>query len=87
MGAIQLGEVVEVDGDVGVVGAERLLVDGKGALVERLGIAVAAPAAIELGEFVEGGADLGVVGAQRLLGDRQVAPVERPGLGYRPSAW
>ena len=39
---VQPGQVVERDGDIGVVGAERLLADGESALVERLGVGVAA---------------------------------------------
>jgi hypothetical protein len=39
--------VVERDADVVVVGAQRLLADGKAALVERLGLDVAAMGAIE----------------------------------------
>ena len=64
-----------------MVGAQRLLADGERALVERLGLGVAALGAIELGQVVERGADIGVVGAQRLLADGERALVERLGLG------
>ena len=50
---VEQGEVVEVDGEVGVLGAERLLVDRDGALVERLGLGVAAGVLVERGEVVE----------------------------------
>ena len=36
---VELGEVVERSGEVGVIGAEGLLADGDGALVEWLGLA------------------------------------------------
>ena len=67
--------------DIGVVGAQRLLADGERALVERLGLGVAALGAVERGQVVERGADIGVVGAQRLLADGERALVERLGLG------
>ena len=53
----------------------------KRALVERLGLGVAALGAIQRRQVVERGADIGVVGAQRLLADGQRALVERLGLG------
>ena len=64
---IQRGEVVEVSADIRVVGAERLLVDRERALVERLGLGIAALGLIQHGEVVEVGADIRVVGAERLL--------------------
>ena len=64
-----------------MVGAERLLAQRQGALVQRLGLGVAALALVQKGEVVERGADRGVVGAERLLGDRQGALVQRLGLG------
>ena len=67
--------------DIRVVGAERLLVDRQRALVQRLGLGIAALGAIQLGEVVEVGADIRVVGAERLLVDRQRALVQRLGLG------
>jgi hypothetical protein len=58
---IEQGEVVEGLSDVGVLRAERLLADGKGALVERLGLRVAALADIELGEVFQGGSNGGML--------------------------
>jgi len=42
-----------------VIGAQRLLGDGKIALVQRLGLGVAALALVEPGQVVERGADVG----------------------------
>ena len=65
---------------VGVLGAERLLVDRDGALVERLGLRVAAGVPVEQGQVVERGGEVWVLGAERLLADRDSALVERLGL-------
>ena len=67
LGSVQLGQVVERDGDIGVVGAERLLADRQRALEERLGVGVAALGSVQLGQVVERVGDIGVVGAERLL--------------------
>ena len=64
-----------------MVGAQRLLPDRQRALVERLGLGVAALRVVEYGQVVEARGDVGVVGSQRLLPDRQRALVERLGLG------
>ena len=58
-----------------MVGAERLLVDRERALVQRLGLGIAALVVVQLGEVVEVDADIRVVGAERLLVDRQRALV------------
>jgi hypothetical protein len=50
--------------DIGVFGAQPLLTDSKGALVERLGLGIEALAVVEPGEVVEGGGDGGMVGAK-----------------------
>ena len=52
-----------------MVGPQRLLRDGEAALVQRLGLGVAALALIQRGQVVQRRADIGVVGAQRLLAD------------------
>ena len=75
------GEIVEGGGEVGVVRPERLLVYGKAALIERLGLGVAALAVVELGEVVEGGGEAGVVRPERLLVYAKAALIERLGLG------
>ena len=81
LGLVQRGQVVERGGDIGVIGAERLLADRESALVERLGVGVAALGLVQHGQIVEHGRDIGVIGAERLLGDRQRALVERLGVG------
>ena len=64
-----------------MLGAEGLLVDGDGALVERLGLAVAAGGPVELGQVVEPGGNVRVLGAEGLLVDGDGALEERLGLG------
>jgi hypothetical protein len=64
---VENAQVVESGSDVGVLGAERLLLNGKHALVERLNLGVAALACIESAQNAESGADVGVLGAERLL--------------------
>jgi hypothetical protein len=61
--------------------AQRLLADRQSALVERLGLGVAAGGPVELGEAVKAPGDIGVLSAQRLLMDGESALVERLGLG------
>ena len=81
LGLVQLGQVVERLCDIGVVGAQRLLVDRQRALIERLGLGVAALVLVQQGQVVERCSHIGVVGAERLLADRQRALEERLGLG------
>ena len=64
-----------------MVGAQCLLRDRKRALVERLGLGVAALGCIEQRQVVERGTDVRVVRAERLLADGERALVERLGLG------
>jgi hypothetical protein len=51
---VQTSEVVEQDGEFGVVAPVRSLVDGNGVLEEKLGRAMAASGPIEGGQLVEG---------------------------------
>ena len=64
-----------------MVGTERLLADRQRALVERLGLGVAALVLVQLRQIVQAVATSGMVGTERLLVDRQRALVERLGLG------
>jgi hypothetical protein len=50
-----------------LVGAQRVLLDCEGALVEGLGLSVTALCLEERGEFVEGDGDAGVLGANFIL--------------------
>ena len=61
--------------------AERLLADGEGAFVQRLGLGVAALRPVERREVVETGGDIRVLRAERLLADGEGAFVQRLGLG------
>ena len=61
--------------------AERLLADGEGAFVQRLGLGIAALRLVEHREVVETGADIRVLRAERLLADGEGAFEQRLGLG------
>ena len=79
--SVQRRQVVEDRGHVGMVRAERLLADRQRALVERLGLGVAALVVVQRRQVVQRCGVVGMVRAQRLLADRQRALVERLGLG------
>ena len=64
-----------------MLGAEGLLPDRQGSLVERLCLGVAALDTVQRGEVVEARGDVRVIGAEGRLPDRQRAPIERLGLG------
>jgi len=72
-------EIVEISADIEVVGPERVLLDCKCALIECLGLGIAALRAIDSGEVAEVGAEQRVVGY--LFRDRQCALEMRLGLG------
>jgi hypothetical protein len=78
-GLEQARQVVEVDRDVGVVGAKRFLDDGQGATEERLGLRHAIGVPEQLRRVVEVDRDVAVVGAEGLHGDGQGATIERLG--------
>ena len=75
------GQVVEADGDVGVVRSEALLVDGERAAHQRLGLAKPVRGLEQLGQVVEAAGDVGVVRSEALLVDGQRAAHQRLGLG------
>ena len=56
---------------VGMIGPSRLLDDGQAALVERLGLGVAALRTVEEGEIVERDGNRGVIGPVEALGERE----------------
>ena len=64
-----------------MLGAEGLLADGERALVERLGLGVAAGVPVEQAQVVERVGDVGMLGAEGLLVDGERALVQRLGLG------
>ena len=64
-GLQQRRQVVEADGDVGVVRAVAALVDRQGPAVERLGLGQAVGVLEQLRQVVEVGGDVGVVRAKR----------------------
>jgi hypothetical protein len=68
---MQLGQIVEDDGDRGMIGPSRLLDDGQAALVERLGLGVAALRTVEEGEVVERDGSRGMIGPVEALGERK----------------
>ena len=79
-GLEQLGEVVEVDGDVGVFGSVGLLVDGQRAAHQRLGRRQTVRGLEQLRQVVEVGGHARVLEAQHFLVNRQRPPVKRLGL-------
>jgi hypothetical protein len=58
-----------------MVRSKRLLSDGEGALVERLGVSVAALVVVEEGQVVEVGGGVGMVRSQRFFSDGE-APLQ-----------
>ena len=70
-GPVQLCQVIEGVGDVGVVGPQRFLSDAEGALIIRLGPRIVPFGLIQPRQVVEGVGDVGVVGPQRFLPDTQ----------------
>ena len=73
--------MLRLDADIRVLRTERLLADGEGAFVQRLGLGIAALRPVEHREVVETGADIRVLRAERLLADGEGAFVQRLGLG------
>ena len=63
-GLIELGEIVQVAGDIRVVGAEGGFVDFEGAEQEGFGVGEAVGGFIELGEIVQADGDVGVIGTE-----------------------
>src|SRR5215831_6263081 len=74
---VQQSETVERDGGVGMLGAEHLLTDGEGPLLERFSLIVGAGGAVRPGEIAERGGGVGMLGAEYLLINRQSALEER----------
>ena len=72
-------QVVEPAGEVRVIGAVRLHVDGDSALEERLGRAAAPGCLVKPGEVVERGGELGMVAPVRSLVDGDGALEEKLG--------
>ena len=68
-------------GDVGVIGAEALLVDGQRAAHQRLGLGQPVRVLQQLRQVVEVAGDIGVIGPEALLVDGQRAAHQRLGLG------
>ena len=75
------GQVVEGGGDVGMLRAEALLVDGERAAIQRLGLGQPVGGLQQLGQVVEVAGDVWVVGTEALLVDGERAAIERLGLG------
>ena len=77
----QGGVVHKARGHVGVRRSQGLLHDRQRALVERLGLGVAALGFVERGQVVEARGHVGVRRSEGLLHDRQRALMKRLGLG------
>ena len=81
MRLVERREVIQTGGDIGVLRAERLLADGEGAFVQRLGLGIAALRPGRAREVIQTGGDIRVLRAERLLADGEGAFVQRLGLG------
>ena len=77
----QEGQVVEADGDIGMIRAEALLEDGECAAHQRLGLGEPVGFLQQRGQVVEAIGDVGMLGAEALLVDGERAAIQRLGLG------
>ena len=82
----EAGQVVERLADVGVLGPQRLLLDGEVAPVQRLVLGEAALGLVQQGQVAERGADGGVLGPQRLLGHAEAGAGSRLGANTQDRA-
>ena len=64
-----------------MIGTERFFADRQRALVERLGVGIAALVVVKHRQIVQRLRDIGMIGTKRLFSDRQRALVERLGVG------
>ena len=70
---IEPGEVVEANGNFGVIRAQGFFPDRQRAFIEWLGFGVAALVAMEPGKVIEASGNRGVIRAQGFFSDRQRA--------------
>ena len=63
-----------------MIGAEGFFTNGEAALVERLGVGIAALAVVKRGQVVERRGDIGVVGAEGFFADGEAALRQGDGL-------
>jgi len=77
----QAGQVVEAQGDIGVVGSEHPLKDGQGALAERPSGGQLALVLEYYRQVAQAGSSVRIVGPQHPLVNCQGALQERPGEG------
>jgi hypothetical protein len=73
-GLQQRGQVVEADGDVGMVVAEGALGDGEGPAHQRLGLAESVRGLQQRGQVVEVDGDVGMVVAEAVLVESSTLP-------------
>ena len=81
LGSVELGQVVQALGHIGMVRAKGLLPDRQRPLVERLGLRVVALGPVDGRAVVRASGYSGMVGAKGLYNDRQRSRVVRLGLG------
>ena len=65
-GLKQLRQIVEADGDLGMIGAEAFLVDGQRAAHQRLGLRKTVRGLKQQRQIVEVSGDLGMIGPEAL---------------------
>ena len=80
LGVVEQSQVVQARGHIGMIRAERLLVNRQRALVQRLGLRVLALGEVEPSQVVAARGYIGVIGTQSFLINRQRALVQRLGL-------
>ena len=68
---VQQGEVVEIDGDIGVVGAQQFLIDDQCPLQQAFRLRIIASGALVLREIAQRRGDFSVGGTVRFFGDFQ----------------
>ena len=77
--SVEVGHVLKVRGDVGMVRGKGLLPDCQRTLVERFSLRIPVLDVVEQREIVQRRGDIGMIGAECLLRDCQRAFVERLG--------
>ena len=77
LGAVQLGKIVEAQGDIGMIRPERLLPDRQRPLVERFSLIVSALIVVQRGEVIEAVGHIGMIRPESLFPDGQRPLVER----------
>ena len=71
LSSVQLCQIVQHRGDVGMIGTKRFLTHSQRPLVERLGVGVTALTTVKSSQVVQRLSDIGMIWAERHLGNCQ----------------